>query len=453
MILWDGYMKQCFFEKAYLPAGWQENILVSVDACGYICAVESDATVDSAEKITGFAIPSFPNSHSHAFQKTLAGRTEYRTGSQDNFWSWRDLMYQFAAVIDPEDLSNIAACLYLEMLKAGYGSVAEFHYLHHQPGGRAYDDPAEMSLAIVAGADKAGIGLTLLPVLYMQGGFDNRLLAANQLRFGHDVSSYLRLLEDLGRHNPGVAFHSLRAVSGKAMNDVMAAIDPEIPVHIHIAEQVKEVAECEKFLGQRPVDWLLSHQSVDHRWCLVHATHMTMNEITSLAKSGAVVSLCPITEANLGDGFFPLAAFLEKGGQISIGSDSNSLIDPMEEIRWLEYGARLKAQQRNIAASEDSPHTGSILFNAIQKGGAQALGQKTGAIEVGYRADISILDNALLGQVPEKNILDAIVFGSKGGHVKHVMVAGKWIIKDRHHPLEEEIYANYDKTITKLTRD
>lgn len=446
-------MKKYFFEKACLPGGWQKDVLITVDARGLICAVVPDARDEGAEKTGGFALPGFPNSHSHAFQKALAGRTEFKANHKDNFWGWRSLMYQFAGALDPEDCTNIASFLYLEMLKSGYSAVAEFHYLHHQPGGMAFDDPAEMSMAIVNAAQTVGIGLTLLPVLYMQGGFGNIPLEKHQLRFRHDVQPYLRLLERLQGHHHGVAFHSLRAVPKEALADVMDAVDCTIPVHIHIAEQEKEVGDCLNHTGQRPVEWLLSQQNVDHRWCLVHATHMTGNETAKLAKSGAVVSICPTTEANLGDGFFPLADFLGNGGRIAIGSDSNGLIDPIEEARWLEYGARLVGQQRNIAANESDPHTGSALFKAIQKGGAQALGQKTGVIEVGYRADIIIVDNILLNQVPEKNILDALIFSGNRTDIKHVMVAGKWCIKDRHHPREEDITANFKKTMTRLTQE
>ena len=443
-------MKKYLFEKAYLNNGWQKNVLLTVDESGVIYSVEPETEDVGREKIGGYAIPGIPNSHSHAFQKALAGRTEYRAKHKDNFWGWRSLMYQFADAIDPQDLKHIASFLYLEMLKAGYSSVAEFHYLHHQAGGVPYDDPAEMSLAIAQAAKTAGIGLTHLPVLYMQGGFGNIPLENKQLRFKHDVTSYLRLLERLDRQQVGVAFHSLRAVPKDAIAEVMDAIDAQTPVHIHIAEQVKEVEDCHKFTGQSPVDWLLSHQNVDHRWCLVHATHMTGDEMQALAKSGAVVSICPSTEANLGDGFFPLANYMRNGGRISVGSDSNSLIDPIEELRWLEYGARLTGQQRNIAASDDDPHTGSALFNAIQKGGAKALGQKTGVIGVGYRADIVVLDNVLFSQLPEDNILDGLIFSGNRSDIKHVMVAGNWSIKDRHHKNENEILANYQKTMAKI---
>ncbi|MBL4767430.1 MAG: formimidoylglutamate deiminase [Rhodobacteraceae bacterium] len=455
-------MRKYYFERAYLTEGtlsrWHKNVLITVDDSGMIAAVEPDACAGQTEKMGGFAVPGIPNSHSHAFQKALAGRTEFKAAHQDNFWGWRQLMYQFANAITPEDMAHIAAYLYLDMLKSGYTAVAEFHYLHHQPGGQAYDDPAEMSRAILQAAEAVGLGLTLLPVLYMEGGFDHRPLEPHQMRFGHDPAAYLRLLDSLssslGAHqNLGVAFHSLRAVPATALTEVMAAIDHQMPVHIHISEQTSEVEDCLSHTGQRPVEWLLDHHKVDARWCLIHATHMTETETSDLAKTGAGVSICPTTEANLGDGFFPLGDFLAAEGRISVGSDSNCLIDPWEEIRWLEYGARLVARQRNIAARPDEPHTGTALFREIQQGGAQALGQKTGSLTVGQRADIVVLDKAgsLLRQVPEDSILDAMIFSGGRADVKHVMVAGTWCISDGHHPDEEKIIANYERTLANLT--
>ncbi|NOZ43102.1 MAG: formimidoylglutamate deiminase [Alphaproteobacteria bacterium] len=459
-------MKKYFFEKAWVTADrggeWQQDVMITVDDHGIISSLISDATTVKQQKITGFALPAFANSHSHAFQRLLTGRTECRHPGEDNFWSWRELMYRFATLLTPEDLKNIAAFVYLEMLKAGYGAVAEFHYLHHQPSGQAYDTRAELSLAIIAAADKVGITLTHLPVLYQRGGFDNRPLNNNQRRFYHDSDAFLRLVDNLydqvknnpSGHRLGVAFHSLRAVPAAALKQVLAAIDPEMPCHIHIAEQLKEVEDCQEHTGQRPLEWLMSHIEVNHRWCLVHATHMTAAEITAVATAGAVVSLCPSTEANLGDGLFPLAPFLDAGGRVAIGSDSNSLIDPIEESRWLEYGARLHGRRRNIAAHDQEPHTGTALFSAIQRGGAQALGQKTGMITVGQRADIMVVDDRAdsLCALAENNILDALIFAGNRHDIRHVMVAGTWVITDRHHPREDDIRENYQKTVRRLVQ-
>ncbi len=444
-------MTSYLFDKAYLPTGWHRNVRITVAQDGMITAVETD--ISGGGGLKGLALPPFLNTHSHAFQKIFAGRTEHRAGGQDNFWTWRDEMYRFANIITPDDMKDITAFLYLEMVKAGYGAVVEFHYLHHQPGGARYDNPAEMSHAIIQAAEEVGIGLTHLPVLYMQGGFGGALLQERQLRFGYDVDSYLSLLDQLkaGPHKLGVAFHSLRAVPEAALSHVMGAIDGDMPVHIHIAEQTQEVTDCLSQTGQRSVDWLMSHCDVGPRWCLVHATHMTAVERMALAKSGAVVSICPTTEANLGDGFFPLGDFLADGGRLSIGSDSNSLISPLEEIRWLEYGARLVARQRNMAANADQPHTGAALYNATQQGGAQALGQNVGTLAVGQQADIMLLaEDSLLDHMADETILDALIFSSPTARIKDLMIGGNWRIKGEHHDREEAITARYCNVIQRL---
>jgi len=459
-----------YFEKVWLTTDqtgtadqrgeWQENVLISVDEDGVISSIQPGISAPEQQKISGFALPAFANSHSHAFQRLLTGRTEYRQGGKDNprdnFWSWRDMMYRVATRITPDDMRHIAAFVYLEMVRAGYGAVAEFHYLHHQPSGQPYDMAAEMSFAIIEAAEMAGIALTHLPVLYQRGGFDDRGLTENQRRFELETDDFLRLVERVkghsAPHQTGVAFHSLRAVPEDAIARVMAAVGPDMPVHIHIAEQVQEVEDCLKLTGQRPVDWLLSHAEPDRRWCLVHATHMTAQETRALARSGAVVSLCPSTEANLGDGFFPLAGFLSGGGRIAIGSDSNSLIDPVEESRWLEYGARLTQQRRNIAVSDKCPDSGTALLTALGTGGALALGQNIGAIRLGYRADIIVIDKhaPALCAVPDRNIPAALIFSGSRHDIRHVMVAGKWRIRDRHHEQEDKIRANYAETVHRL---
>lgn len=326
------------------------------------------------------SLPAIANTHSHAFQRAMAGLTERRGDPADSFWTWREAMYRFAARINPEQLYAIAAQLYGEMLEAGFTQVCEFHYLHHQPDGTPYADPSEMSQAIIRAAEDAGIGLTLLPVLYQTGGFDGRALNDGQKRFGHDTEAYLRLLEGLKKQEShllkiGVALHSLRAVPEATLKSLLPALaGQELPIHIHIAEQMAEVRECEAVRGARPVQWLLDNVDVDARWCLVHATHMNAKETRALAKSKAVVSICPTTEANLGDGIFPLADFLKAKGRISIGSDSNVSVSVAEELRWLEYGQRLKHQQRNIVASDRQPSVGQSLLEAVAKGGWQASG-------------------------------------------------------------------------------
>ncbi|MGB6145438.1 MAG: formimidoylglutamate deiminase, partial [Rhodanobacter sp.] len=339
---------------------WQRDASFAVDAGGALV----DAS-DGIETIGQWVLPGMPNLHSHAFQRAMAGLAERRGRADDSFWSWREAMYGFAAVIDPESLQAIAAQIYVEMLKAGYTRVCEFHYLHHRPDGTPYAQAEAMSLALVEAAREAGIGLTLLPVLYMSGGFDGRALGERQRRFGHDVDGYLRLLDTLQAHadrdlRVGTALHSLRAVPEAALREVLA--DSRVrrgPIHIHIAEQIGEVQDCLAIRGARPVEWLFDHAEVDARWCLVHATHLTEAETARIAASGAVAGLCPTTEANLGDGLFPLAAYLDAGGTFGIGSDSHISISPVEELRWLEYGQRLLTRRRNIAARQPAARMAS----------------------------------------------------------------------------------------------
>ena len=327
-----------------------------------------------------FILPAIANTHSHAFQRAMAGLTEYRGDGQDSFWTWRERMYRFAGRINPEQLYAIAAQLYGEMLEAGYTQVCEFHYLHHQPDGTKYDNPAEMSQAIIRAAEDAGIGLTLLPVLYQTGGFDGRPLSDAQQRFGHSTGDYLCLIESLQHQEShllkiGVALHSLRAVPEHSLAELLPELARrKLPVHIHIAEQQAEVNECLEIRGARPVQWLLDNAEVDENWCLVHATHMDAKETKALAKSNAVVSICPSTEANLGDGIFPLKDYLKHKGRWAVGSDSNASVSVVEELRWLEYGQRLKHQQRNLVADAKQPDVGTQLLAGAAAGGWQASG-------------------------------------------------------------------------------
>lgn len=381
-----------------------------------------------------FILPAIANTHSHAFQRAMAGLTERRGDPADSFWTWREAMYRFAAKINPEQLYAIAAQLYGEMLEAGFTQVCEFHYLHHQPDGTPYADPSEMSQAIIRAAEDAGIGLTLLPVLYQTGGFDGRALHDGQKRFGHGTEAYLRLIEHLRKQEShllkiGVALHSLRAVPESTLKAMLPALaGQELPIHIHIAEQMAEVRECEALRGARPVQWLLDNVAVDARWCLVHATHMTAKETRALAKSKAVAAICPTTEANLGDGFFPLADYLKAKGRISIGSDSNISVSVSEELRWLEYGQRLKAQQRNIVASEKQPSVGLSLLEAVAKGGWQASG-------VAKRGDYMVLDSdapCLFGAV-DADLADRFVFAGNRRLINRVVAHGVDRVVDGQH--------------------
>jgi formimidoylglutamate deiminase len=433
--------------------GWQRAATFGVD--GGRVARAADAT---GETLGDWVLPGMPNLHSHAFQRAMAGLAERRGRADDSFWSWREAMYTCAAAIGPDALQAIAAQLYVEMLKAGYTQVCEFHYLHHQSDGTPYAQPEIMSLALIEAAREAGIALTLLPVLYISGGFDGRALTARQRRFGHTVESYLQLLETLRRHESddlrvGIALHSLRAVPERAMREVLASDAAKTaPIHIHIAEQIGEVQDCLAVRGARPVEWLFDHAAVDARWCLVHATHLTDAETLQLARSGAVAGLCPTTEANLGDGVFPLAAYQDAGGALGIGSDSHISVSPVEELRWLEYGQRLVTRHRNVGARHEGDSVGETLWAAALRGGAQASGLAAGEVREGARADLIVLDETspLLAGDDAHGVLDRFIFAGNTPLVRDVMVGGRWQVRGFRHRDGERIAARYRRTVARL---
>lgn len=403
-----------------------------------------------------YSLPGIPNIHCHAFQRAMAGLAERQSDREDSFWTWRELMYRFAGRISPESLRDIAAQLYVEMLQAGYTSVCEFHYLHHQADGTPYDDPAAMSQAIIAAARETGIRLTLLPVLYMSGGFDGRPLSERQRRFGHSVDSYLSLIDTLrAEEGPplriGIALHSLRAVPGDAIRELLQSTQAgsSRPIHIHISEQMAEVEECIAIRGARPVEWLLANAPVDESWTLVHATHLNEAEVSGIADSKAVVALCPTTEANLGDGLFPLREFLDRGGRFGIGSDSNVSVSPVEELRWLEYGQRLIARQRNVTVTPELPSTGESLVVQAVGGGRQANGQGE------QDEDVVTLDqeSLLLVGVAAADVHDRFVFAGNRNLVKDVIVGGVQVITDGKHAKGEEIASRYRHALRGLLAD
>jgi formimidoylglutamate deiminase len=435
-----------FAERALLPGGWAQAVRLEV-LDGQLKSVRANASADGAEQLNGPLLPGMPNLHSHAFQRAMAGLAEVAGNPNDSFWTWRELMYRLVGRITPEQLGVIARQLYIEMLKAGYTSVAEFHYVHHDPAGHAYADPAELALRISRAAADAGIGLTLLPVLYSHAGFGGQAPNPGQRRFINSTEQYLRLqtrlqaaLADQPTQRLGLCFHSLRAVTPEQMAEVLAASGADCPVHIHIAEQQKEVDDCLAWSGARPVQWLLDHAPVDARWCLVHATHVDPGEVRAMAASGAVAGLCLTTEANLGDGIFPAGDYLAQGGRWGIGSDSHVSVSVVEELRWLEYGQRLRDQRRNRLHSTQQPRVGRTLFDGALAGGTQALGQDVGALAVGQRADWLVLDgqDPYLATAQDDAILNRWLFAGSDRQVKDVMVNGQWVIRDGHHRAERE---------------
>ncbi|KTT41359.1 N-formimino-L-glutamate deiminase [Pseudomonas oryzihabitans] len=433
-------MPTFFAERALLPEGWATDVRLEVDARGYLQSVQAHGSAEGAERLQGPLLPGMPNLHSHAFQRAMAGLAEVAGATQDSFWTWRDLMYRLVGRLEPEQVQVVARQLYIEMLKAGYTAVAEFHYVHHDPEGVPYADPAELGGRIAQAARSAGIGLTLLPVLYSYSGFGAQAPTAGQRRFLHTTDSYLELLTRLAavlddRQRLGLCFHSLRAVSGEQLATVLAATDVHWPVHIHIAEQQKEVDDCLAWSGRRPLEWLYDQVAVDERWCLVHATHALPHEVALMAQSRAIAGLCPTTEANLGDGIFPATTFLAAGGRFGIGSDSHVSVSPVEELRWLEYGQRLRDQQRNRLVGARQPNVGHQLFEQALQGGAAALGQQIGALAVGRRADWVVLDGAdpYLSSAPAEAVLNRWLFAGGDRQVRDVMVGGRWVVQEGRH--------------------
>lgn len=452
-------MTTYLFEHLLSSEGWISPGFMRVGATGLIEEISAEEPDCEVVHIGGIALPGLSNLHSHAFQRALAGLTECRTSaSSDSFWTWRDLMYRFVAEITPDDLQAIASQLYIEMLKSGYTSVAEFHYLHHDIGGAAYADTTEMASRIINAAVDTGINLSLLPVLYQYSNFGNLPPVGGQRRFINDTAGFIDLFEKLetraqkiGGFSLGVALHSLRAVDPKDAREVLDVVGGGRPIHVHVAEQIKEVTDCLGWSGQRPVEFLLNNFNVNDDWCLVHATHMTDEELVNAARSGAIAGLCPVTEANLGDGVFKLSTWLEAGGKFGIGSDSHISVDTVEELRWLEYGQRLTRQQRNVLAS-DNISTGNRLFSHAGAGGARAVGNKSGVLEENAPADIIVLDSsaAVFAGQTRDTFVDSWVFSGNAPVVSDVFAAGRHVVQNRTHINERTILGRYKKTMERL---
>jgi formimidoylglutamate deiminase len=443
-------MTAIFANRALLPQGWAENVSVRVGGDGRIEAVTTDAHPDADASRFDLLLPALSNLHSHTFQRAMAGLTETRGPSErDSFWTWREVMYRFLDVLTPDEIETIAAFAFMEMQEAGFAAVAEFHYLHNAPGGARYDDPAELSLRIAAAASETGIGLTLLPVHYAQGGVDGRPLAGGQMRFRNDRDSFAMLVARMpgiaknlaADATWGVAPHSLRAVA-RADLRALAGLAPDRPLHMHIAEQEKEIDETLAVFGARPMEWLLGEHDVSDRWCLIHATHMTPDETGRLAASGAVAGLCPVTEANLGDGIFDGARFLGADGRFGIGSDSNIRISAVEELRQFEYSQRLRDRLRVVLA-EPGHSAGRRLYGKALQGGAQALGRDSGAIEAGRWADLVAVNPGPFAALSGDAALDAWIFSSGNAAVTDLWSAGRHSVRQGRHVARDAISARY----------
>lgn len=446
-----------FARAALLPDGWARDVRLAWDGAGALSAVTPGATAIDGEAAAALVIPGMVNLHSHAFQRALGGMTEHAGDGPDSFWTWRELMYRFARHITLDQIGAIAAQLYSECLRHGYTSVCEFHYLHHDLDGAAYARPAQAAERVIAAAREAGIGITMLPVLYSYSGFGERALAPQQARFRTDAADVLAIVGALealrgADVEVGAAPHSLRAASVRQIWQLLDALPADRPLHIHIAEQQGEVEQALASVGARPVAYLMQELPLDARWTLVHATHLDAHELADIAASGAVAGLCPSTEANLGDGLFPLADFIAAGGRFGIGSDSHVSQSPVEELRWLEYGQRLRQQRRNVAACDQQRAVGDFLWQRALAGGAQASGRRVGALATGKRADLLVLDDAHpnLHGAALADVLGTLVFCGNDNLVKDVMVGGRWVVRDHLHCAQAAIARRYIDTLAAL---
>jgi formimidoylglutamate deiminase len=449
-------MTQLFARHALLPDGWAQDVLICWDAGGTIRSVTPQAQAGAAT-VVEYALPGMINLHSHSFQRALAGRTEKAGPGRDSFWTWRELMYRFARNITPQQIEAIAAQLFVECLRHGYTALCEFHYVQRAPDGSLYPQPAETAQRVIAAAQLAGIGITMLPVLYSYAGFGAQPLKPEQQRFRTDATDVLRIIEALeplrdAQTEVGVAPHSLRAASAEQINTVLAVLPAQRPVHIHIAEQMAEVQQALDWCGQRPVQYLYEQVAVDQRWCLIHATHLLPDEVQQIARSGAVAGLCPSTEANLGDGLFPLEEFVAHAGRFGIGSDSHISQSAVEELRWLEYGQRLQQQRRNIAISAQQRNVGDFLWQSALQGGAQASGRPVGALAVGRRADLIVPDDGHpnLHALALDEVLGSLIFSGNDNLVRDVMVGGRWLVRAGQHVAQQAIAERFKQTLSEL---
>ncbi|WP_050400083.1 formimidoylglutamate deiminase [Bradyrhizobium embrapense] len=450
-------MTRLHFAFALLPSGWASDVQIVV-ADGAIASVTAGVAPAAGDERHQLAVPGLASLHSHAFQRGMAGLAELRGDSTDTFWTWRETMYRFALTMTPDDVAAVATLLYVEMLERGFTRVGEFHYLHHDRDGSPYANPAEMAVRIAEATEASGIGLTLLPSFYAHGTFGGAAPHAGQRRFICSVDQFATLMSAsreairaLPGANIGIAPHSLRAVAP----DELAAIIPLAatdPIHIHAAEQVREVEDCLAWSGQRPVEWLLEHAPVDRRWCLIHATHMTDREVAALASSGAVAGLCPVTEASLGDGIFSAREFLASGGRFGIGTDSNVLVGVADELRQLEYGQRLKHRERNVLSGRPGASTGRALFDHALAGGAQALAQSKAGLTPGGRADIVSLDTAhpsLAGRSGDA-VLDGWLFASASDAIDCVWAGGDKLVAGGRHRLRDKARERFNASVRRL---
>jgi len=455
-------MRSIFAADALLPSGWARDVVIEWNPAGIITRVETGHSAKGHAQAAGALLPGIPNVHSHAFQRAMAGLAEFRGHPTDDFWTWREEMYRLVTRLSPEDVEAIARHLYIEMLKHGYTTVAEFHYMHNNRDGRPYAEKSEMANRIVAAAADAGIALTMMPVLYAHGGLGHRILSPAQKRFASDPAFVVSLVRELAAFylpNPllrfGMAPHSVRAVDALMLTELVDAatrLDPTMPLHMHVCEQVGEVTDCIETHGTTPFAWVNDLVKVDSRWCFIHATHLTQLEMGALAQTGASIGLCPMTEANLGDGIFEFLPWFESRSPWSIGGDSHVSVSPFEELRALEYSQRLRHRVRNVASDEDAPDVPANLWRAAAAGGAQSVGQPVGEIAAGRRADFVVLDatDPDFEGLEAAAVLGVALFSGNSNRVRDVFVSGRPVVEQGRHPREDHAATAFRGALKRL---
>lgn len=456
-------MKSFFFKHLLQRDGWKSNVRIDIDGQGKIISLTENGESNNAEIIEGFALPGFQNAHSHAFQYAMAGLAEVHdvTQTSDDFWSWREAMYKLALQVTPDQMEAIATMLYSEMVRHGYTNVAEFHYVHHQKNGEPYPNIAEMGSRMIAAAKTAGINITLVPIFYQKGGFGQAPNDRQRRFISKDIATYLKLLEASKEAckayegaNIGIGIHSMRGVEPKDIAEIAKNGPQDIPFHIHVSEQLKEIEDSIVYLGKRPVEWLLENVKMNNRFHLVHATHLTDDETKGIAKSGANVVICPTTEGNLGDGLFPLKNFQNAGGKWSIGTDSHIGINPLEELRVLDYGQRLISHQRNSFTSSNQGDSGMVAIEMATLAGRKAMNNFSETyFGIGDQLNVAILNqNApLLATSSIKKLTSSIVYTADVSHQWGTIINGQLVASSGKHHSQDLITQNFIKTINELS--
>jgi len=452
-----------FFEKILLGKNWSTNTLVTVDGKGTITSIEPNTSKKSDETlIKGLAIPGFQNAHSHSFQYAMAGLAEIHqlTDTPDDFWSWRDAMYKLALSLNPDEFEAIATMLYAEMLRHGYTNVAEFHYLHHDKNGQQYDSISEMGERLISAAKKTGMNITLVPIFYQMGGFGKKANDGQKRFLSNSIDAYLNLFEaskkactNYSGANIAIGFHSMRGVRPEDIIELSKSGPQDIPYHIHISEQLKEIDDCVEYLGKRPVEWLLDNVEVNKNWHLVHATHLTPIETRNLAKTGSSVVLCPTTEGNLGDGIFPLRDYQELNGRWSIGTDSHIGINPLEELRLLDYGQRLITHKRNTFNSKSEGNSGDFSFKMALENGRRAMGNfETEFFKIGEPLNVNILESnsPFASTTSDKSLLTSLIYTNDSSNSKTTISNGKIVVENGQHIHYNSILNAFNKVISKI---